>query len=300
MHHHDVTDEVLEQAAFYALGTLDRAETEAFEAHVAEGCAVCAEELDAFSATVAQLAAAARPALPRPELRERVLAGASERVLRSGERSWEAGSVEGLSIQRLASVPEEARFVALVHLEAGRLYPGHWHTDIEELYVLAGSLRIDRHELEAGDLYAAPAGRVHDILSGAEGCTCLLVSPEFDEPLDASGRPEAEPEIHVARSAELPWQRGPWPGVGLRTLFADPGRGTVTALVRLEAGCGLPRHRHETAEQIYLLDGDARVGGHRLEPGDFYRIGADTVHEVTSTEGGCTFLLLASRPAVDL
>jgi quercetin dioxygenase-like cupin family protein len=61
------------------------------------------------------------------------------------------------------------------------------------------------------------------------------------------------------------------------------------------AGARLPRHRHLTAEQVYMLEGDGHVAGHMLGPGDYYQMPAGSVHEVSYTEGGCIFLLIASR-----
>ena len=296
MRHHDVTDEVLEQTALYALGSLGPVEVKVFEEHLAQGCSVCAEELEAFNGTVFQLAASAPPALPSRELRERVLARASEQVVRSDQGEWEPGAVPGLTMKRLADDPGQRRFFALVHLEGLQCYRSHWHQDAEELYVLSGSLTIDRQSIDAGGFYAAPAGHLHDILSGPDGCTCLLVSPDVDEAAETVPRLAPAPLVVVPSST--PWTEADTPGLAQRMLFVDSERGTVTALVRMAAGSGLPRHRHESAEQIYLIEGDACVEGHQLGPGDFYRIGEGTVHERTSTEAGCTFLLLASRPLV--
>ncbi len=50
-----------------------------------------------------------------------------------------------------------------------------------------------------------------------------------------------------------------------------------------------------TAEQFYMLEGDAHVAGPVLRAGDYYRAPAGTLHEVTYTEGGCTFLVISSH-----
>jgi hypothetical protein len=51
-------------------------------------------------------------------------------------------------------------------------------------------------------------------------------------------------------------------------------------------------------EQFYMLQGDGHVAGHVLHAGDFYRTAAGSAHDVTYTEAGCVFLLLASRVEV--
>jgi anti-sigma-K factor RskA len=62
-------------AADHALGLLEGAERDAFEAHLA-GCAECREEARAYAETTALLAAALPPAAPPPGLRARILAEA--------------------------------------------------------------------------------------------------------------------------------------------------------------------------------------------------------------------------------
>ena len=61
--------------AAYALDALDPDDQQAFEEHLA-GCERCREDLAAFSVTAAELAFAATPASPPPELRGRILAAA--------------------------------------------------------------------------------------------------------------------------------------------------------------------------------------------------------------------------------
>jgi anti-sigma-K factor RskA len=66
-------DEHLDLCAGYALGSLDAADRQRLEAHLAEGCRVCEAALADFSAATVTLAASAPPAQPSPALRARVL-----------------------------------------------------------------------------------------------------------------------------------------------------------------------------------------------------------------------------------
>jgi anti-sigma factor ChrR (cupin superfamily) len=43
-----------------------------------------------------------------------------------------------------------------------------------------------------------------------------------------------------------------------------------------------------------LLSGDVSVGGYQLQPGDYSRADAGTVHEPICTEQGCVFIALAA------
>jgi hypothetical protein len=84
------------------------------------------------------------------------------------------------------------------------------------------------------------------------------------------------------------------PGVEIRRLHADRARGRITALVRMAAGTRLPDDRRLTAEQLYMLSGDAQIAGVTLEAGDYYGTMGDTSNGVTHTESGCEFLLVSS------
>jgi anti-sigma-K factor RskA len=80
---HDAYNEL---TAAYALDALDDDETQAYEEHLA-GCEICQNNLAALSGTMVQLAFAAPPVDPPPELRERILEAArAERESPAQER----------------------------------------------------------------------------------------------------------------------------------------------------------------------------------------------------------------------
>jgi anti-sigma factor RsiW len=64
-----------ELTAAYALDALEPDEVDAYEEHLA-GCAICQDNLASMSATMVQLAYAAPPVDPPPQLRERILEAA--------------------------------------------------------------------------------------------------------------------------------------------------------------------------------------------------------------------------------
>src|SRR5262249_19597307 len=89
--------EHLDMCAAYALGVLDEADREAFERHLAEGCATCEAALRDHSTAAVMLAASAPPAQPSPALRARVL----EAVKAEGATARDKGE------------PERGRVIAL-------------------------------------------------------------------------------------------------------------------------------------------------------------------------------------------
>jgi anti-sigma factor ChrR (cupin superfamily) len=309
-------DEMLELATSYALGILTPEQAAAFEAHLREGCRTCRRELDTFATMVGSLGYAAPPARPRAEVRDRLLSrlqaeavaasavGGSAAVapsgwtiVRSTEGAWEAADVNGMLLKLLFRDQTTGRFTALVRMEGGVYYPPHRHTDTEELYLLEGDLTVEGQMLRARDYCAATAGTVHGSTHSESGCTFLLATsePEKLEARDAAGSLAG---LVFVRASEGTWKGGPSEGVAIKPLFSDPARDTQTALVRMRPGARLPRHRHLTAEQFYMLEGDGHVADYVLRAGDFYQTVAGSIHDVTYTEGGCVFLLIASRAEI--
>src|SRR6185437_8647408 len=83
-----------ERAALYAFGVLDADETHAFEAHLAEGCARCEDEIQSHAVVARSLAFEADPVPPPPAVRARVLAAIAAdgesgyRFVRKDEGEW--------------------------------------------------------------------------------------------------------------------------------------------------------------------------------------------------------------------
>jgi anti-sigma factor ChrR (cupin superfamily) len=295
LHH----DDMLELASLYALGVLAPQEAAVFEAHLGEGCPACQRELDGFAALVGPLGYAAPPGLPRPEVRaqllSRVQAETGAMIIRSTERSWESTDVQGILLKSLSREQATGRFTALVRMERGIRYPPHRHTDTEELYLLEGDLAVEGQVLRAGDYCAAISGTIHGRTYSQDGCMFILSASEpeqLPENSDAAGTQEG---LVAIRGSEGAWRDGPTEGVAMKPIFSDPARRAYTSLVRMRPGARLPRHRHLITERVYMIEGDGHVGDHVLGPGDYYQMPAGSVHEVSYTEGGCTFLLIASR-----
>ncbi|HWO00603.1 MAG TPA: cupin domain-containing protein [Blastocatellia bacterium] len=82
-------------------------------------------------------------------------------------------------------------------------------------------------------------------------------------------------------------------GVLIKRLYVDPSSGLATSLVRMEAGTALPGHRHRGVEQFLVIEGDCRVHGENLGPGDYHRAETGSVHETTYTVNGTMLLLVA-------
>jgi hypothetical protein len=71
---------------------------------------------------------------------------------------------------------------------------------------------------------------------------------------------------------------------------------TMSWLVELAAGCRLPAHDHDEAEECLVVRGDVWLNGERFGPGDYQLANAGTRHEEVRSEGGCLLLIRSASP----
>ena len=206
MRHERLTAEISERVSLYSLGLLMPEEAAAFEAHLQQGCAICAAEARDCDFTAGQLAyLVATP--PPARLREQLLARVSEEATREAETESAA-----------PATPQVWR---------------NWESSTTSTSV-------------------------------------------------------------ISRAESSRWEKTNIPGITVRRLFVDPTRQTVTMLVRMAAGTSYVPHRHATAEECLVLEGDINVGGEVMRAGDYQRAEAGSVHGVQSTEGGCLLFIMSS------
>jgi len=103
------------------------------------------------------------------------------RLVRGQETDWQPlnePGVSGIQIKKLLLDPATGHApTILLKFEPGATYPAHNHPAGEEIYVLAGDLKLGKDHLFAGDyLYTAPTGK-HAVWSQT-GCVALLKVPQ--------------------------------------------------------------------------------------------------------------------------
>jgi len=290
-------DPLREQAALYALGLLGPDETREFERHLAEGCATCESEVRAYGLAVADLGRTVAPVAPGPSVRERLLArvraGARELaaiVVRADETGWGAGPAPGITARPLHRDPTTRYVTALVRIAPGASYPAHAHVAPEELYLLAGELRVGDFRLRAGDYCAGDPGSRHAASLSPEGCT-FIVHASLDDRLGDEA-PASRAGIVIVHASNTAWEPGPAAGVRTRLLRESAEHGARTSLVRMAPGAVLPAGRRP-AEQIYVLEGDGAIAGEVLSAGDYCRTAAGLAPQA-STRSGCTLLVISA------
>ena len=171
-----MTDDDDLEAALVALGALT-----SNESVLAGEC----EQLDpSFERAVAEweealapLTAALAPVKPRVELFDAIEQSIRTRpqttTLRASDDGWVSVS-PGLRIKTLHKMPRFGRRTILLDVAPGAIYPEHDHVEDEEIFVVAGDLRIGDLQLSAGDFHASPAGSHHERATTQTGCQCLI------------------------------------------------------------------------------------------------------------------------------
>jgi predicted ChrR family anti-sigma factor len=187
-------DEMTERASLYALGALSPPEARAFEEHLAEGCELCASELQSFEEVARALALSAPEAEPHADVREKLMSFVSEEqterrpaasnmapspliTLRADEGAWyEVGG--GIKIKQLFVDKQSGTVTTLVKMKPGTHIPQHHHRGIEQCYVIEGDFHAANQSLGAGDFHCAPAGSVHEPVYTINGALLLIIAPE--------------------------------------------------------------------------------------------------------------------------
>ncbi len=110
----------------------------------------------------------------------------------------------------------------------------------------------------------------------------------------------------LTRSSATEWQPLDEPGITgvyAKVLRFDAATARApTILLKFDAGARYPAHIHPGGEEIFVLEGDIRLGKDHLRDGDYLYTAPNNIHAAYS-EGGCVVLVnvpqavvLLSRP----
>ena len=152
-------------AAPYVLGALDRADREAFEAHLVS-CAACAEEVRSLSRATAALALTVPQITPRPELRER--------VLRAATGAAPMVSSRGPQLERAPGVREWLPLAATLIVTAGLGFYA-WQLQ-QRVRILEGRLDDTEQRAFLAERATADARRAVD---DAQTSLAVLAAPDL-------------------------------------------------------------------------------------------------------------------------
>ena len=105
---------------------------------------------------------------------EDMLAALSSRYVDVEALPWDEGRWEGIRSKTLMEDPERGLKTALIEWSPGAKLPFHEHIDIEQSYVLSGSLCDEEGECKAGEFVWRPIGNQHNAWS-PNGCVLLAI-----------------------------------------------------------------------------------------------------------------------------
>src|ERR1700730_10446921 len=98
----------------------------------------------------------------------------------------------------------------------------------------------------------------------------------------------------LVRSDQIEWQALSEPGVSgvfVKVLrFDQETRRAPTILLKFDAGATYPAHNHPGGEEVFVLEGDLKLGKDHLYAGDYLYTSPNGKHAVRS-EGGCIVLV---------
>ncbi|MGB8326344.1 MAG: cupin domain-containing protein [Steroidobacteraceae bacterium] len=98
----------------------------------------------------------------------------------------------------------------------------------------------------------------------------------------------------LVRGGQLDWCPLDEPGVtgvSVKILRFDAATGRApTILLKFEPGSTYPAHNHPGGEELFVLEGDIKLGKHHLRTGDYLFTAPNHKHAVRS-QGGCIVLV---------
>lgn len=109
---------------------------------------------------------------------------------------------------------------------------------------------------------------------------------------------EQNSQNQLVRSSEIEWKplnEENVSGVYVKSLmFDEAAQRSPTILLKFEAGATYPLHDHPGGEEIFVLEGDIKLGKDELKAGDYLFTAVGNNHRV-STKNGCVVFLKAPR-----
>lgn len=113
----------------------------------------------------------------------------ASRYVKDDDLEWSPTRFPGIEAKILMRDDERGIMTALFRWQPGAVLPDHVHQDIEQTYVLEGSLEDDEGVAGPGDYVWRPAGSRHDARSpnGAVTLSMFLQPNQFIGDEDAGG-----------------------------------------------------------------------------------------------------------------
>lgn len=228
--------------------------------------------------------------------------------IHESEVQWRSVSLPSgavVEVKRLSWDPDGENHTSLVRLAGGwRQDASVAHPVPEEIFVIAGRLRLGDFDLGAYHYLRVPAGIRHGPAVALEETLAIWILEGSYGPVPG-GDPQAGEMVHVdAHGMEWrpTWVPGPRPGLFIKLLYMDPATGAYTRLIRAEPGWREDRlEHHDCAEEAYILEGEMYLGntGQTWGPGSYFWRPPGFRHGPMHTSRGALFFLRTDGPLVN-
>lgn len=86
--------------------------------------------------------------------------------------SWKPSKFPGVDVKILYENPQTGLLTVMTRMAAGSCIPLHVHTDVEQTYVLEGSLEDEQGAVTSGNFVWRPGGNIH-VAHAPRGCLSI-------------------------------------------------------------------------------------------------------------------------------
>ncbi len=107
----------------------------------------------------------------------------------------------------------------------------------------------------------------------------------------ATALPRPHDGTLMQSAQDMAWQETGTEGFLIKPLFEDEATGQRTWLMKVEPGAEAPPHAHDTAEQIYVIEGAFHDDENTYGPGDFAIRAPGVTHRGGSKDGAIVMLV---------
>jgi hypothetical protein len=184
-------------ATLYALGLLEGEDLGIVE-FLAKTDADLQAALTRYAGCAERLLEAPVPKTPPPALRDRLLASLPTKtqpaspaaaliiapgilLVKAQDRPWQDTGIPGIRHKQLHFDAERNYASNLVSMDAGSVYPAHWHADTEELFMVSGLAKLGPHPLTIGDYCRADTGTFHEPVIAETDCVFIALASRKNE-----------------------------------------------------------------------------------------------------------------------
>lgn len=203
------------------------------------------------------------------------------------------GSVPAKILRRLE---DDSLRSAILLLSAGfRTETPLRMTAVQQMIIMAGSLRVGGDVLSAGGLLVVPRGASMPELEVLEACEIILIQDAGQSftPVEQSEGAIITPHISAIEPFTPVINGKLLEGFARRVLWKDAETGADTRMLKVPAGFrGAGANWHPVQEEIYCVSGDIQPDATRpMRAGSFLWNPANSVHGFDEvTDGGCVLL----------